>query len=509
MKIIVLQDGWVVIVNNWVKKIAIVGRDADAWITALLLQNMLEGTEPAPQIELIELAPELTPQDSFSVLPSHKILHNILGANERAVLKAAKGHFTFGQQFSGWCAGAEPYMHAYDGYGLDFDGVDFYQYWLKATQSGLKIRIEDFNLGAVAAKQQRYVVFPEGVNTFSRASCGYHLNAIEYVKTVAQAAVTQGVKRTPGEVAQVNRKDDKIPSIILTDGREISADFFIDASGVEAVLIKTLETDNIVSWSQWLPANRILVASAPALGSLPSFARISAFREGWFGLYPLLDRTAVNLVYSTEYLSAEELVSNANLICGLPLTDATDNAFAAGTRKKHWIGNCLALGDAAVSLEPLDAVQLHPLHIGLSLLRNLYPNRAENMPEADIYNQKMTGFIENIRDYQIAHYHLNKRFNDPYWNQLRQRVVPNSLQAKIDLFNARGLIALNEDETFLQEDWLALFNGQKLQPRSYDPRVNKISDDLLITKFQSLLSHIKNEVEQMPNMQAYVELNLI
>ncbi len=81
--------------------------------------------------------------------------------------------------------------------------------------------------------------------------------------------------------------------------------------------------------------------------------------------------------------------------------------------------------------------------------------------------------------------------------------------SKIALFEARGVIALNEDETFMQENWTALFAGHRLETKNYDPLVNQYSDEELIEKFQKVLNYIKSEVERMPSIQAQVEMTLM
>jgi len=506
---IVQRSCEVYFLNNPIKKVAIVGRDADAWLTALMLQQGFRSSSQMIDVELIELPSHLTPQDFFSVLPSHKILHSAIGARENLLLRAAKGCYCFGQRFSNWSGGSAPFIHAYDRFGADFEGIDFYQFWVKASVSGMKVPLEEFSLGAVAAKQAKYVVFDEATETFSQAAHGYHLSALDYTKAIAQAALAIGVKHTPGELAGVKVQNGNISSISLADGTEINADFYIDASGSEALLIKNLEVDNIDGWSKWLPANRIVIASAPTLEPLPGFSQISAFKEGWVGIYPLLDRTAINIVYSSEYSTAKAVLEKVAALTGLQITNATEIPFAPGARKKQWIGNCVAVGSSAVSLEPLDATQLHLLHVGLSLLRSLFPNDAAGMPEADIYNQKMCGFVENVRDYQIAHYHLNKRFGEPFWDAVRTVELPAALREKIKLFESRGIVALDEDETFKQEDWTSLFVGHNVHTQSFDPLVNKFSDEELIIKFQQLLGHIKTEIEKMPSLQAQVEITLL
>ncbi|RYZ82206.1 MAG: hypothetical protein EOO68_34765, partial [Moraxellaceae bacterium] len=382
-------------------------------------------------VELVELPSRLHQQDFFSVLPTHRILHRMLGAQENALLRASAGLCCYGQRFSHWAGNSTAFIHAYDRFGVDFEGVNFYQYWLKAKSDGLKVSLDEFNLGAVAARQGRHIVFDEIANTFSHASSGYHFNAKAYISAVARAAVIEGLKHRASLVEHVSIKDGQIQSLRLADGTEITADLYIDASGTEAALIRTLEfnnfesnfesknfeSSNLESWEEYLPTNRLIVASAPVLEPLPGFSQISAFAEGWIGLYPLLNRTGVNIAYSTKYTNSVAALERAVALTGLNITDPTESHFTACTRKKHWIGNCVALGSSATSLEPLDATQLHVLHLGLSLLRSLFPADKNTMPEANIYNEKMRVNVENVRDFQIAHFHLNKRYGDPFWDK--------------------------------------------------------------------------------------------
>ena len=511
-------------VNSAIKKIVIVGRDADAWLTGLMLKRSFSSSEASVDVELVELPSSLHQHDFFSVLPTHRILHRILGAQENALLRASAGLCCYGQRFSHWAGDSTAFVHAYDRFGVDFEGVNFYQYWLKASANGLKVPLEEFNLGAVAAKQGRHIVFDEITNTFSHASSGYHFNAKTYIGAVARAAVIEGLKHHAGLVDQVSIKDGKIQSLRLADGTEIVADLYIDASGTEAALMSKVEShhqefnsrefnnhelNNWESWEEYLPVNRLIVASARALEPLPGFSQISAFAEGWFGLHPLLNRTGVNIAYSTKYTNSAAAVKQAAALSGLTISDATESHFAAGMRKKQWIGNCVAIGSSAVSLEPLDATQLHALHVGLSLLRSLFPADKNYMPEADIYNEKMRVTLENVRDFQIGHYHLNKRYGEPFWDKSREAPIPDTLRRKINLFASRGVVAMREDETFFEENWTALFVGQQLRTQHYDPLVNKLDDEELIIKFQQLLGYIKKEVEQMPSLQAHVEMTLL
>ncbi len=483
------------------------GRDADAWLAALMLQLSFAASENTVSVQLIELPSDLRPQDFYNVLPSHKMLHRILGANENALLKSSAGLYSVAQRFSNWSGGAPAFFHAYDTHGIDMKNIEFLQYWTKARGKGLNVALEEFSLGAMAAKQGRFILLEDSARTFSKADHGYNLSALAYTHAVSRAALQTGLKHKLGEIKSVEVSEGQIQSLVLNDDSVIEADLFIDASGVDSILISQLEANNVEDWSHWLPCDRIMVASATRLDPMPAFNQISAFSEGWAGFFPLLNRTAVTAVYSSQYASSQDVLQKVSAISGMKLSDAVEAEFSAGTRKKHWIGNCIALGNSAVSLEPLDSTHLHCLHLGLSLLRALFPADANNMIEADVFNEKMNSKMVNVRDFQIAHYHLNKRFNEPFWNGVRAIKPPESLAAKIKLFEHRGSVAMREDETFQEENWTSIFVGHSLIPQTYDPLIDTTPESEQIEQFQRILKYVAGEVANMPSLQAHVEMS--
>jgi tryptophan halogenase len=65
------------------------------------------------------------------------------------------------------------------------------------------------------------------------------------------------------------------------------------------------------------------------------------------------------------------------------------------------------------------------------------------------------------------------------------------LRAKIDLFQHSGRIAMLDDEHLSEDSWLALFFGQNIQPRDYDP----LADVLDIADAKEALSRMHSMIE--------------
>ncbi len=57
-----------------------------------------------------------------------------------------------------------------------------------------------------------------------------------------------GVTRIAGKIKTVVRDDETITSLVLQDDAVIEADFYIDASGPDAVLIRALSDDAFEDW---------------------------------------------------------------------------------------------------------------------------------------------------------------------------------------------------------------------------------------------------------------------
>jgi len=489
-------------VRRSLQSVAIVGRDAAAWIAAIGLKRSVGGS--GLRVRVVELPSLLHEVDFYAAVPSLGALHKLLGLEEALILREAGGVPCAAQRFSNWARSKAPFMHGYDNKHPGSSDLDFLQYWLKARMEGLRVELEDFSLAASAAKHGRLPEESGSPGPLS-ASPGYHLNARAYVRLLKGYALHLGVEQEIASRIALDRDGERISAVLIDDRVRLEGDLFIDASGPEGLLIREVPGSDFESWSQWLPCTRMLVASAPRMAPLPAFSQISAFRAGWVGLYPLQDRTGVIACYDQAAFSDAEMLESLPVLSGLAIGgDAVVTPLEPGIRPRSWIGNCIAIGEAAISLEPLDAVQLHLIHVGLSQLVSFFPTDSEAQPEATAYNAAMASYARNIRDFQIAHYKLNRRFDESLWDRAREAPPPASLDHKIKLFESRGIVALYDDESFQEQNWSSVFIGHGLMPRSYDPRVDLLVEQDHIFKVQQRLRDIAEMAKTMPTVASYL-----
>jgi len=492
-----------------VRKVVIVGRDVAAWLTANALARALGGT--GLRVEVAELPGLLRPQDTLASLPMLENFHRLLGFDEHDLLKATAGVYSLGQNFVNFSNNTPPFFHPYGSHGGSINRVAFMPFWIKARQAGLNVALEEFSLTAVAAKQGRFFIPTSDMSAYGRLDYAYHLKARPYVQFLKAQALRRGVEVQPVRLFDIRRDagTGHVTSLVSGDGREISGDLFIDASGPESLLLGEGLGAGFESWSQWFPGNRVLTVSGERLRNLPAYSQVRALTAGCLHLTPVQDMTGLQHVYSDAHMNDQEALEATALIAGLRLQpDAVVSPLKPGHRRQAWVDNCIAVGEAAGSFDPIDNVGLHALQTGLAHLIDLFPVSADSRLEAQEYNTRMQQAFERIRDYQIAHYKLNCIDNEPFWDRLRAMEIPDTLAYKIDLFKARGMVPLYEEEVFVADDWLALFAGHGLMPRSYDPMADMTPDEEAIRHFQNILGVIRQTVEKMSSHDAFIARNV-
>jgi tryptophan halogenase len=368
----------------------------------------------------------------------------------------------------------------------------------------LGVGFEDFSLGSACARAGRVPV-ALGEPAPLSASYGYHIDAAAYSELVKQFALKLGIERVASGTVDVEVEGEQIAAVVLDDGSRLEADLYIDASGREGRLIGKMAGAEFESWSGSLPCDRLLAASGPRLPALPAFSQVSAFHAGWVALFPLQHRTPLVAAYSSEAVDDHEVAELAALVARMPIAgDVVVSDLKPGIQKHPWIGNCVAVGEAAIAADPIDALELHVAHGCIAHLITLFPTTAGEFPEADPFNRSIATFGSNLRDFQAAHSKLNRRFDEPFWDRARDAAGVPGLARRIDVFEARAAIPLNDEESFQEQTWAALFLGCGLMPKDYDPRIDSMDDGVHIAKVQQRLRAVADMARGMPPIEQFL-----
>jgi tryptophan 7-halogenase len=305
-------------------------------------------------------------------------------------------------------------------------------------------------------------------------------------------------------INSVLRVDGAIAGVELDGGRRVDGDFFLDVTGEDGQLMSALAVRQD-SWRNYFVPDRVLVACGAPIHPVPVYSEVRAAAEGWVALYPTQMGTHICKAYSSTYLSDYGAREAATRIARTTLHGAVLRTCEPGRRVVAWDRNCVAIGSAACVFDPIHSVELQAVQIGLVHLLHLFPVQADYDVERAEYNQNVRSAFERIRDFQSAHYFLNRFGSSSFWARAREQLLSPELTHKIDAFRARGDVAFYEDETFMIDDWQALLVGHGVMPESYDPAVERTSPEVIQRELGRLLSFIKSKVEEQPSHSDYLQ----
>lgn len=483
-----------------IRKILIVGGGTAGWMTAATLARFLTGREVGIQvIESDAIGPVGVGE---ATVPGIAQLHQFLGIRELDFIKATQATFKLGIKFEGWSGSKPGFFHPFAAYGAPIDGHEFYQCWLKAKTQGYDIPLEQFCLGAQLADKGRFVQpDSQAKNTLAWFNYAYHFDASLYAKFLRTYAEQNGVARVEGKInhVAVNADNGFIDSVYLESGENLAAELFIDCTGFSALLIeKTLKT-GYTNWSQWLPCNcAVAVQTTNHQAPLP-YTRSITRDAGWQWQIPLQHRAGNGYVYCDSYSSDEQAMDTLlSHLDGSPLISPRVIKFTTGMRKQFWSKNCVALGLASGFLEPLESTSISLIQTGIAKLMQCWPDSTfspDLIAEANRLNELE---YTHIRDFIILHYYFAGRADTPFWQQVTNMSLPESLQEKIARFKVDGQVLIGEQETFEAPSWISIYNGLDVSPQGRSRSVEVADANRLCAIMERMRSAIAAAIPHAP-----------
>ena len=126
-----------------IKKVVIAGGGTAGWMTAALMQKVLQGQI---EIELIESEDIGIVGVGEATIPPIQVFNQFLGLDEKEFLRETNGTIKLAIQFENWRVDGESYLHTFGAPGANVGFCNFQHYWLKAYKSGLEKSIWEYDL---------------------------------------------------------------------------------------------------------------------------------------------------------------------------------------------------------------------------------------------------------------------------------------------------------------------------------------------------------------------------
>jgi tryptophan 7-halogenase len=497
------QQGGQRMLRDRVSSIAILGGGAAGWLAAATLARLMKPDFCA--IRLIDCTRSGAEPISVTALPSFHRLNKLLGIDEQDLMRRTGATFRLGVRFIDWSRPGAEYFHSFAPLGSRFDALPFHQYWLRLQRSGLGGALDDYSVATVASREGRFArPLADRQSVLSLYSYGYHFHAAALAACLRQYAQAHGVVGIEHGVSEVRLRaeDGFVDEIRLDDGSSVRADLYIDCTGASGTAPASLPGQQPwrsprIDWSHWLPCDRAIAVACAGGAEPPPYSHSSAQRAGWRWQVPLQPCIDSGFAYASSLVSDDEAIST--LLSELPgraLGEPRRLCLSPGRPTRFWERNWLTLTGG--TLEPLESTSLHLVQTGITRLLTSFPVRRFSPDDIEEYNRLTILEHERIRDFLILHYKATRRDDSPLWRYCAGMAIPDTLRAKIELFQCCGRVPLLEEEHFGEESWLSVLFGQELRPADYDPLADVAGIDVVTAAFAQLRGAIHNAVATLP-----------
>ena len=256
----------------------------------------------------------------------------------------------------------------------------------------------------------------------------YHFENEHFVRYLEGVARAVGVEIVDATVAEVRRDERGVAGLVLHDGVTESADLYIDCSGFRSLLLGDALGEPFISYKASLFCERAIIggwsraaSSEPGDHLIKPYTTCETMSAGW--AWQIEHETRINrgYVYCPDFITddaAEQEFRRQN-----PLVDRTRIVrFTSGRRERAWVGNVVAIGNAAGFVEPLEATALGVIAqtSGALVEALLAADGQPRQSQAATYNRYCAYLWDSIRDFLAIHYRFNTRLDTEFWRHCRK-----------------------------------------------------------------------------------------
>ena len=397
--------------------IMIVGGGTAGWMAANLMafrwleKNIRISLVESPDIGIIGVGEGSTPQ--------LKAFMDKIGVEESDWMPKCNATYKVGISFADWSTkpGFNRYFHPFPAQ-ADRDNYRFFIYHCLLRRQGLDVDAhpDRFFLPAYLATNQ---LGPKATENFPfEVLYGYHFDSHLLGEYLRDVAVRRGVRHIQGKVSEVRQNDvGDLDAIVLDDGSELEADFFVDSTGFRSLLLQQQLGVPFTSFSENLFNDAAVVMPTAQGDEVNSQTVSTAMKHGWAWNIPLTNRVGNGYVYSSAHCSADEAETELREKTGLldSDVDARHLTMRVGQVAKHWHRNCIAVGLSQGFIEPLEATALHIVQETVEAFMSNFETGDFTPKYQERFNDVVSQRFQGVRDYIVCHYRANSRNDTEYW----------------------------------------------------------------------------------------------
>lgn len=499
--------------NHRVGSVAIVGGGTAGWMSALYLNRALGRDVKITVVESPTVGTIGVGEATFNTIKSY---FDYCGLPEQAWMPACNATYKMAIKFVDWTASGPSFFHPFQRY-HDVKGVDLPEWWLKNQRLSERFDYACFTVPGLcdAKSSPKYwdgTVFDET----ARYPYAYHFDANLLADFLQEVAIARGVEHIYADVRNVSLGSrGEIATLLLADGRTLTADLFLDCTGFRGLLINGALGEPFIPFSNSLLCDRAVAMRIPTPEGerdIRPYTTATALTAGWVWDIPLYGRVGTGYVYSSDFLAEEEAEKEFRSHLGPKAEDveAFHISMRIGRTRRPWVKNCVSVGLSGGFVEPLESTGIFFIQYALAELLNHFPRNREDDAVIHSYNRAVGSCIDGVRDFLFLHYYANDRRDTAFWNAVKDDVdIPNGLRDRLDLWKNRlpNATSVNaEYHGFAPYSYCVMLLGLNYRPKKSLPILDYLDDCDAEEAFSKIRERSRQLRRELPSQHEYLSV---
>lgn len=297
----------------------------------------------------------------------------------------------------------------------------------------------------------------------------FHFDTFKLNQYLTSIAQSRGIQFGEGKITNIERNAETgfITSVNTDTKLKCEADFFIDASGFNRVLMSQLtDNDEFVSYRKYIPCDSAAIFQTPLdeSGQIHPYTRARAMPNGWMWEIPTQERRGNGYVFASDFCSDEQAVKELSEAHGRDIEPARIIRFKSGYFKNGLLFNCASVGLSSSFVEPLEATAISTSIQQARMIASILPTFGMgSKTQSRQYQQRYESLLENIVTMIALHY-ISDRTDTEMWRSQQNAELPETLSFLVDLWKERmpekNDIPVFGFELFMSEHFWHVAQGQ-------------------------------------------------
>ncbi len=406
-----------------IKRVAILGGGTAGWFAALEMRKTFGAHVEVVVVESPDIG--IIGVGEGGLLNLMSSLHRY-GINLQEFIRETGAAYKLGFSYERWRTGLndDRYYHMFpvDSPEIQWTERGYFPIFSALVNHNIELSryMDSVNLTEKQASQQEVTdIINKGKANFGFS---FHFDSYRLGKYLKAFAGKKGVNYKQGKVEdfELDPITGNVSALIFKDDHALDVDFLVDASGFARLAIGKKYQSTWKSFSDFLLMDSAIPFHLKHPHDNPCLVtRAVAMSAGWMWQIPLQERIGAGFVFSSNHLTEDQAIKEANQYLGLEIEPMRTLRFKAGYFEKVWQKNVVAVGLASGFVEPLEATSIGQMLQQVIALGGaiLDANGIISQHNIDLFNRENGQCWEGIADFLRMHYD-SPRQDTPFWRDM-------------------------------------------------------------------------------------------